>query len=335
MAKASEIAHNVWLGPTPDTSITVHATDGDEEPDFDILIEASDLARLPDSKLLESIAKASCFSPQNVDFLSSGSIVPPTYTHVEVDKLLAMCHWIHSVANPSSKEDTDDEADHDGDIQMTTMPPRAKTILIHCSDGYTETSLLALTYFMFVECIPAHEAWIRLHCEKKRNFFAYPLDVSLLKSIQPRIMQESPKSNGSIPSSLPEEPLWMKRLDGSLPSRLLPYMYLGNLSHANNPTLLEALGISRVLSVGEPVSWTQDCVDKWGAENLMYVDKVQDNGVDPLTDDFARCLEFIGKSCSFLREADSRLGRKRQIRWKGDTSSLSGRGFAVSDHLHC
>jgi len=297
MTRASEIAHNVWLGPTPDTSISIHAPEGEEEPEFNIFVEASDLARPPETPQLEKVANNSAICAQSIEFPSSGSIMPPTWSHAEVDALLEMCHWIHALANPSATTDhADCEFDQDGDIQMTSMPPRGKKILIHCSDGYTETTLLALTYYMFVECIPVHEAWIRLHCEKRRNFFAYPSDVSLLVSIQPRIMQESPKSSGGIPSTIPDEPAWMKRLDGSLPSRLLPYMYLGNLAHANNPELLKALGISRVLSVGEPVSWTQDRLDEWGAENLMFVDKVQDNGVDGLTDEFPRCLEFIGRS---------------------------------------
>ena len=75
----------------------------------------------------------------------------------------------------------------------------------------------------------------------------------------------------------------------------MPYMYLGNLGHADNPELLRELGIGQVLSVGEPVNWDQQTIDQWPKENLMYVDKVQDNGVDPLTEDFGRCLEFIGK----------------------------------------
>ena len=56
------------------------------------------------------------------------------------------------------------------------------------------------------------------------------------------------------------------------------------------------LGIGQVLSIGEPVIWDYKTKKEWPAENLLYVDKVQDNGVDPLTDEFARCLEFIGKS---------------------------------------
>ena len=72
-------------------------------------------------------------------------------------------------------------------------------------------------------------------------------------------------------------------------------MYLGNLTHANNPELLRGLGIRRILSIGEAVSWDQEEKDRWGGENLALVTKVQDNGIDPLTDEFERCLEFIGE----------------------------------------
>jgi dual specificity MAP kinase phosphatase len=74
-------------------------------------------------------------------------------------------------------------------------------------------------------------------------------------------------------------------------------MYLGNLGHANNPELLQALGITQILSVGEPLSWPEDMKKKlnWPSENFMLIDRVQDNGVDPLWDEFERCLEFISK----------------------------------------
>lgn len=42
-------------------------------------------------------------------------------------------------------------------------------------------------------------------------------------------------------------------------------------------------------------------LDKWGHRNVLFIDRVQDNGVDPLLDEFDRCLEFIRKSLS-LRE---------------------------------
>lgn len=306
MSKASEIATNVWLGPTPDTTQYPSSTGG-EDLDFDILIEASDLARAPDSKTLQRVAELSASSPQFVEFPSSGSIMPPSWSHSEVDGLLETCQWMYKQANPelTPASSDDSEQDSEGDIPMKTLSPRPRRILIHCADGYTESSLLALTYFMYVECVPVHDAWIRMHCEKKRNFFAYPSDVALLTSIQPRILQESPLSQGHIPSSLPEEPVWLKHIDGSLPSRILSYMYLGNLGHANNPELLVEMGIKRVLSVGEEVNWPAEKKERWGKENLLFVDRVQDNGVDPLTDEFDRCLEFIGESALRKRSLDS------------------------------
>ena len=314
MSKASEIARNVWLGPTPDSSVLPVSGKPKNEPDFNVLVEASDLARPPESSTLESISEQCGSSTQTVEFPSSGSIMPPTWSHTEVDGLLEMCHWLYKLSNSRSASDTvagsgdkqeAPEMDSDGDIQMKNLPQPPRKILIHCADGYTETTLLGLAYFMFVECIPVHEAWVRLHCEKKRNFFAYPSDVSLLTSIQPRIMQESPRGSRCIPSSLPEDPPWLKRLDGSLPSRITPYMYLGNLTHANNPDLLTALGIKRVLSVGEPVSWPKEKLSSWGSDNFLYVDRVQDNGVDPLTEEIDRCLAFIGKPCPSYFKAGS------------------------------
>ncbi|EDN06074.1 predicted protein [Histoplasma mississippiense (nom. inval.)] len=87
-------------------------------------------------------------------------------------------------------------------------------------------------------------------------------------------------------------------MDESLPSRILPYMYLGNLTHANNPELLRNLGIRRILSIGESVSWRPSETGKWDPENLMMINEVQDNGIDPLTQQFDRCLQFIGWYCN-------------------------------------
>ena len=72
-------------------------------------------------------------------------------------------------------------------------------------------------------------------------------------------------------------------------------MYLGNLGHANNPDLLKAMGIGQILSVGEPVHWSKAQLGEWGRENMLVINDVQDNGVDPLMKDFDRCLDFIGK----------------------------------------
>jgi dual specificity MAP kinase phosphatase len=295
MSKASEISHNIYLGPSPDPSLF---RDGREQQAFDVYIETTDLAQMPDVRTLKALKKT-LEDPDHpalhIEFSSSGSILPPTWSQTEVDSLMEMCEWIYQIAHGELDEDPESgsQKDDDGDsIMLSSISSRnEKTVLIHCTDGYTESSLLGLAYYMYAEGLPVHEAWIRLHKEKGRNFFAYPSDVALLTAIQARILQESPVFNGDILRL--SDPAWLAKIDGSLPSRILPYMYLGNLNHANNPELLRELGITRILSVGEPVNWNNEVNDDWPDSNLLYIDRVQDNGVDPLTDEFERCLRFI------------------------------------------
>ncbi|KAH0542013.1 hypothetical protein FGG08_003562 [Glutinoglossum americanum] len=292
MSRATEISNGVWLGSTADSGLDPAAPKANQD-DYDILIEASDLAQMPSSETLNHVTDLleKTEEAQLVEFPSSGSIMPPTWSQAEVDGILEMCRWIYDLANPDELLDADDKRDCDGDSQMASASGTPRRILIHCTDGYTETSLLALAYFMYANGLPVHDTWLRLHCEENRNFFAYPSDVALLLSIQSRIMHESPAQKGLTNI---HEPQWLRRMDGSLPSRILPYMYLGNLGHANNPELLLAMGIKRILSVGEAVSWSDEEKEKWGEENILLIDRVQDNGVDPLTEEFSRCLEFIG-----------------------------------------
>ncbi|KAL2221839.1 hypothetical protein M432DRAFT_600609 [Thermoascus aurantiacus ATCC 26904] len=310
MSKASEISNNVWQGPTPELILRPQGTGPvKEEEEFDLLIEASDVASVPGPRLLEKIEKDLEDGPQRLEFPSSGSIIPPTGENREVDDLVNTVRWMYYLANP---EEPEQEVDADGDIPMVSLVKKPRKIFIHCGDGYTESSLLAIAYFVFAEGVPVHEAWLRLHCEKKRNFFAYPSDVAFLTSIQRRLLQESPAAQGLNLSRLPD-PAWLSKMDGSLPSRILPYMYLGNLTHANNPELLWALGIRRVLSIGEPVNWTDAEIRMWGEKNLMFIDQIQDNGIDPLTQEFDRCLEFIrkGKSDNTATLVHCRVGVSR------------------------
>jgi dual specificity MAP kinase phosphatase len=295
MSKASEISANVFLGPTPDPSLDC----GTNNLTFDVLIEASDLAHVPNYRSLKScrnvLENSKSGQPLHMEFPSSGSIMPPSWSHAEVDGLMDTCKWIYELANPQAVPISDwRHNEKDEAIELDDVTPPRK-FLIHCTDGYTETSLLALAYYMYAEGVPAHEAWVQLHRDKGRNFFAYPTDVALLTQIQCRILQDSPRFVKDV-LRVPE-PQWLSRIDGSLPSKILPYMYLGNLGHANNPELLRELGITRILSVGESLSWPED-VEKqldWPVDNLMMIDRVQDNGVDPLWDEYDRCLKFIGK----------------------------------------
>ena len=299
MSQASEISTNVWQGPTPDHLLRAGPCELAQDEGFDLFIDTNDLAGIPEPRVLETLEKKLQNGPQRLEFPSSGSAMPPSSLSdekTESDSLVNTMRWLYSMANPGESVD---ETDPEGDMVMASPVRRPCKIFIHCPDGYTESSLLALAYTMFAEGLPANQAWLKLHCDKKRNFFAYPIDVSYLSSMQERLLQASPVTQTRVASTLSEHS-WFNNCDGSFPSRILPYMYLGSLAHANNPEMLWELGIRRVLSIGESVVWPKSAKDKFGLENVIHITQVQDNGIDPLTKEFGRCLEFIGEFFSLV-----------------------------------
>ncbi|KAJ7040193.1 hypothetical protein C8F04DRAFT_1314148 [Mycena alexandri] len=223
-----------------------------------------------------------------------------------------------------------------------SLPVRTRPlkVLIYSSDGYTESSPLALSLLMAVRRLSLPEAYLELQVVKRRSFFVYPGELGLLRRVEARIgggevfaparlgrrmsgaaigstgslgsvsgAQASasiasvsevaaaapsppPHSGGARPSaksvsfatgavmvppvmvpsqgavtrtgrprartspwlpSFGDHQSWFNdpRFDGSFPSRVLPFLYLGNLNHASNAYMLHALGITHVVSVGE------------------------------------------------------------------------------------
>ncbi|KAL4066848.1 hypothetical protein J3A83DRAFT_4098437 [Scleroderma citrinum] len=68
----------------------------------------------------------------------------------------------------------------------------------------------------------------------------------------PQSLLRRPRAS-TLPTFIPDHQSWFDdaRFDGSFPSRVLPFLYLGNLNHASNAYMLHALGITHVVSVGE------------------------------------------------------------------------------------
>ncbi|KAK7723679.1 tyrosine/serine/threonine protein phosphatase pps1 [Diaporthe eres] len=298
MTKPTSISHNVWMGPTLDRG-------SDDDGSFDIQIECSDMGRLHPAAL-QAIAEGSAAPAGQhcLDFPSSGSILPSSWSHAEADGIIETCKWIFHLAHgtyPTTVGHDDDDGDSVMSVDAISSPYQVppQKVLIHCGDGYTESTMLGIAYYSYSTGRPVPDAWLNLHTTLGRNFFAYPADVSLLTAIAPRLLSQSPaladKTPSEVQSLAAEEPEWLPGIDGSFPSRVLDYMYLGNLGHANNPDLLKALGIKQILSVGETTMWRDGELEKWGSENVCVVQGVQDNGIDPLTEEFERCLEFIDR----------------------------------------
>lgn len=114
---------------------------------------------------------------------------------------------------------------------------------------------------------------------------------------------------------------WVNDVEGSMPSQILPYIYLGSLKHANCLPLLNKLGIKKIISVGENLDWLNGSIfrlynevsveledngnielfhiknksDKYpcSIDTVMKVNNLQDDGIDELSRSLPRILRFI------------------------------------------
>jgi dual specificity MAP kinase phosphatase len=321
LTTATKISENVYLGNSADAFNTIgeyiNADGKVTSKGFDVCIEAKDMAEVASTATLKEAETflngddigepptnrwyaRSLTRPLSLEFPSSGMVKypnPPFMTRHDPEAIVSFCEWIYHLSH-SSAEDVTDDADTPEDVMtdIEITPTQGRSILIHCQDGYTESTFLALAYLVFAEGITAHEAWVKLHTDLQRSFFAFDSDLQTLKYLQSYLLSRSPAATSFSRISTPTTPpAWFTHVtfDGSFPSRILPHMYLGNLQHANNPEMLRAIGITRVLSIGEQVIWDMDKETSSGMQ-IMYLDNVQDNGIDPLLDYIDQCLEFLG-----------------------------------------
>jgi len=326
LTRATPISHNVYLGNSSDIYNTVSeylTADGKvESKGFDVLIETKDMAEIASAAVLKdaevilnggvppreiAISRLgwgpapSLTRPLSLEFPSS---TPLSMARHQADAIISFCEWMyhitHTPSAPVNECTTCEDTQMTDEITPEPSPMSDRHILIHCTDGYTESSFLALAYLIYAEGITAPEAWVRLHTDLGRSFFAFETDLKTLTFLQPFLLTLSPSPNAIRRRSSPSAvPTWFTNpnFDGSFPSRILPYMYLGNLQHANNPEMLRTLGISRVLSIGERVDWDPQNEPELGMK-VLHLDNVQDNGIDPLLDYIDHCLDFLGTCMS-------------------------------------
>lgn len=133
------------------------------------------------------------------------------------------------------------------------------------------------------------------------------------------IAQSDSESDDEAP---PEGPArWLDDVDGLLPSRILPDVYLGSLKHANNVPLLEKLGITKVISVGDYLHWLGDTFRQthpvtsqeddvleilqtanFPVATVIRVKNLQDDGIDGISRALPRVLRHVsGKTLVHCR----------------------------------
>ena len=161
-----------------------------------------------------------------------------------------------------------------------------RTVLVHCQDGYTESTIITLAYVMSAQELTLPEAYVYLQNTAKRSFFLFASDKNLLRRVDNKLASDRRARAAAVlkaadesssrwrkwatnvgrsldkdkspertvvggefapPMTLEEArrlaeieekktpgdralPIWWedKRFDG-FPSRILPFLYLGNL----------------------------------------------------------------------------------------------------------
>ncbi|KAI0342585.1 hypothetical protein BDW22DRAFT_1330430 [Trametopsis cervina] len=146
------------------------------------------------------------------------------------------------------------------------------------------------------------------------SFLASPRPADALAKRPRASTLPPPPSMGTVVS---DHQLWFNdaRFDGSFPSRVLPFLYLGNLNHAANAYMLHALGITHVVSVGEcalipPGNAGESCgystttakpgslwiEEKEGRIKVLDIKGVSDDGIDSLEPQLPPICEWIDEA---------------------------------------
>ncbi|EIE82509.1 hypothetical protein RO3G_07214 [Rhizopus delemar RA 99-880] len=332
MSAASEVTRHVWAGNTQDAPISSNdityentASTFDSNPHrFSICIECHDLGDIPTPSIL-TLAR------ETLNELKQDHL-PSEIIHLDM----------HGTGVPFEKKEFDSFYDclYHLLLFMDDQVNRGRRILIHCSDGYTESSVLTLTWIMYHLKLRLPDAY--LYLQEKRSFFVYAADLAVLKKIERLLFQEEedhepePKrrksevgvdslnslrignttennkvlhddtylnsisnqiASGHIYKQIQLSPtakelaqhpwFYSPRFEGSFPSRILPFLYLGNLNHATNPDMLKALNITHVVSVGE----NADLQTK-GFE-LLFLDNLYDDGIDAIRERLDHVMKFV------------------------------------------
>lgn len=294
LSAASPISTNVWLGTNRDLTI--------RREQFHITVEALEDSEELSHAFLDMVTHS--FTRHDVAVAQKRSTSVPK-AHIECPtgaqlhtkpvqelacSVLELCAWLHMQAHPIA----------------CAPPQRARPVLLHCPDGYTETSVPALAYLMYERGLSLAAAYYELQVTFNRSFFVYPHDLKLLKAIQrliPQAREQCPPATPADAVSPCDDDSWMddSHFDGSFPSRILPFLYLGNLNHALNARMLRLLGITHVVSVGESGLRASGASDmhslraayEAGAIDVLDLANVMDDGIDSLRPVMCRAINFI------------------------------------------
>ncbi|WFD22819.1 hypothetical protein MEQU1_001496 [Malassezia equina] len=294
-SRASPIAPNVWLG-TPRDFVPDDTENPENKPTFGIGIEVIDVGGLPPSSFLELVDTT--FAEYDAQ-MQRGENPKEQTAHLECpvslplgsdpqtlcEGLLNMCVWIHRHAQPLEAE------------------REARRIILYCHDGYSESSVLALSYLMYTMGLTLDQAYMHVQLDLHRSFFVSSSDWQLLQKLEdrmPALREAHPPSQVTVAPLDETRPQFMDdfHFDGSMPSRILPFLYLGSVRHAMNSRLHQRLGITHVVSVGENCltdagPHTLEAARRAGIVDVLEIQNLADDGIDALRPVLSDIVQYI------------------------------------------
>lgn len=237
-----------------------------------------------------------------ISFPSSGSIGLGSLNISSVGGILNTCYFMYLISKKT----------------------KLKTLL-HSRDGYTEISFLLIAYLIFLWDLSLEDVIFKLNEDCKRPFYLFQSDMHVLGHLQLLFRSFSPKreekykiydvyGQDKVPNPLdidsemfsnvffiqiPKTNIDLNKLNGPLPSRILDHLYLGSLEHAQSPALLNKLGITHIVSVGETVSWVQ--------QNCTAVPETRNRGMTTVSNNTTARSTFRGQRSATITNTDTSI----------------------------
>ena len=278
LSRVSEVAPGFWLGPSDvddsHFSLVLRASEEADPPQTSYLDDITSRFAAFDAGRLRSALRVHLDVPSGLGDFEPGSLAELTeYAAGVID----ICIWLSAITSTNREH-----------------PRRA---LVHCSDGYTESSVLALSFLMYTYNLSLADAYVYLQMRANRSFFVYPRDILLLQAIETHLSLLLPAEvRVAHRNAGPATWIATRHFDGSFPSRIFPFLYLGSIAHAANAAMLERLGITHVVSVGESaLGCSAELSDAYADRRItiLELNDVMDDGIDSLRSAMCECVEFI------------------------------------------
>lgn len=245
----------VCLGTATDFSYLSRST----KHNFRVYVNCHERAQFPSPQSLDSVfadihTQADC-NPLYIEFPSSGLILANSLSETEMLSILKTLQLVR---------------------YFTQI--RKQDVFVFCIDGFSGLSLFTIALGLFLtnsgsvddtildlmgtthkSCV--HRDDLRLYFYRHDYVFLrqFSRHIQAAKSapVDPKTLIDAVETPKTDVVALPSD--WFDVAnDNNFPSKMVDNIYLGSHAHASSPTILRAMGFTKVVSMGEQPDWFAD-----------------------------------------------------------------------------